>query len=346
MKIRLGGIGDTPTTPIEGRKMNKEKLFRKAALDRLSSPEQLHTLMRVTDAKAWLALVGCALIVVTAIVWGSTGKVQTKVAASGILLGGGGLSELTAEGDGELTAITVEAGDLVKKDQVVARFAQPALVQQIETSKRRIEELDLDAKAGVLTMSQSSRRDRLKADVERFEKQLEENATLRSQQDGRVVEVRAMVGDHASAGKPIVVVERTGEHTGLEALLYFDSHVGKGLRPGMTIEIVPSVVRKERSGVLLGRVRAVEQYPSTRIGMMGALHNEQLVDAFLQAAGGAPIAVRAEILTDPSTPSGYHWSSGAGPEVTLTSGTQCTGAVITRTHRPIALVFPALDYGG
>jgi HlyD family secretion protein len=105
-------------------------------------------------------------------------------------------------------------------------------------------------------------------------------------------------------------------------------------------------VRKERHGVLLGRVRSVEAYPSTRAGMMGALRNEHLVEGFIQSAGGVPIAVRADLLPDKATPSGYRWSSGSGPEVTLTSGTQCAAAVITRTHRPIALVFPALDYGG
>src|SRR5215213_4649350 len=96
-------------------KTKSDKLFRKAALDRLSSPEQLHTLMRVTNAKGWLALVGCALVIATGITWGVLGRVQTKVGASGILLGGGGLSEILADGDGELTAIEVKAGDLVKK---------------------------------------------------------------------------------------------------------------------------------------------------------------------------------------------------------------------------------------
>ncbi len=80
--------------------------------------------------------------------------------------------------------------------------------------------------------------------------------------------------------------------------------------------------------------------------MMGALRNDQLVDSFIQEAGGAPIAVRAELITDGSTPSGYRWSSGKGPDVNLTSGTRCAGAVITRAQRPIALVFPALDSDG
>src|SRR6187399_2567538 len=35
---------------------DKEKLFRKIALERLSSPEQLDSLMRVITPKAWLAL--------------------------------------------------------------------------------------------------------------------------------------------------------------------------------------------------------------------------------------------------------------------------------------------------
>ncbi len=324
-------------------KTKAEKLFRKAALDRLSSPEQLHTLMRVTNAKGWLALVGCALVIVTAILWGALGTVQSKVAAHGILLGGAGLSELTAVGEGDLVSIDVKVGDTVKKGQVIAKIAQPQLEAQIQTSKRRLEELVSDAN---LSPSQQARRDRLKTDIQALEKQLADNAEIESSVDGKVVEVRAMVGEHVGAGRPIVAVEvSSGGHDELEALLYFDSHTGKSLKPGMTIEIMPSVVRKERHGVLLGRVRSVESYPSTRAGMMGALRNEQLVESFIQSAGGAPIAVRAELLPDKSTPSGYRWSSGAGPDVTLTSGTQCAGAVITRTHRPIALVFPALDYG-
>lgn len=326
--------------------MKENKLFRKAALDRLSSPEQLHTLMRVTNAKGWLALVGCAVIIVTAIVWGTLGTVQTKVAANGILLGGGGITELVAEGEGELTSVDVATGDEVKKGQVVARVAQPALLAQIASSERRVEELDQEAAAGTLTASLSGRRDRLKTDLERLRKLAEEGARVVSNVDGRVVELRASAGERVSPGKPIVALERTGEGAELEALLYFDAHVGKSLKPGMVVELVPSVVRKERYGVLLGKVRSVEHYPSTRAGMMGALHNDQLVESFLQSAGGAPIAVRAEILHDKNTPSGYRWSSGAGPSVTLTSGTQCVGAVVTRSHRPIALVFPALDQGG
>lgn len=326
--------------------MKEKQLFRKAALDRLSSPEQLHSLMRVTNAKGWLALAGCALIIGTAVLWGIVGSVQTKVAGSGLLVGGGGITELDSEGEGEITSVDVAAGDAVKKGQVVARIAQPAVTGQITSLERRIEELNEDADAGVLAPSRSARRERLQAELEKLRKQAVEGSKVVSNVDGRVVEIRAVAGERISPGKPVVAIEREGEGSELEALVYFDSHVGKALKTGMKIEIVPSVVRKERDGFLVGTVRSVDHYPSTRAGMMGALRNEQLVDAFIQEAGGAPIAVRARIVVDKTTPSGFRWSSGSGPSIALSSGTRCTAAVITRTQRPIALVFPALDNGG
>lgn len=316
-------------------------------LDDLRSPDQLHGLMRVTDMKGWLGLVACAALIVASIAWGVVGRVQTRVVASGILLPAGGLVEIGASGDGELTSIDVAVGDFVHKDQVVARIAQPALKQQIETARRRLDELEAANPDGGAP-SGTGRRERMRADLDRLEKQFADNAAVESSVEGRVVELRANNGEHVHMGKPLIVVERGVEGappgSDLEALLYFDSNIGKALRPGMMIEVSPSVVSRSRYGVVLGRVKSVEQYPSTRLGMMGALRNEQLVDSFIQAANGAPIAVRAELVHDAKAVSGYRWSDGAGPDIRLTSGTRCTGAVITRTHRPIALVFPALDY--
>lgn len=324
--------------------MTTKGIYRKAALERLKSPEQLDSLMRVTDAKGWLALVGCAVIIGATLVWGVLGTLQTKVTASGILLSGTGLTELSAQGEGQITWLEVEAGAEVKKGQVIARIDQPALKEQISNVQTRLDGLTT-ADAGAVAEMQTRFRERLEGDLKRLKRQFDDNATIVSQVEGRVVEVRARVGSRVSAGSPIVALEASGGKQTLEALLYFDSHRGKLLKPGMPIEIVPSVVRKERYGVLLGKVRSVEDFPSTRLGMMGALRNEQLVDGFIQEAGGAPIAVRAELILD-STPSGYRWSSGRGPDVVLTSGTRCGAAVITRTQRPIALVFPALDSGG
>ena len=417
--------------------MQGNKVFRQAVLDRLASPEQLHTLMRVTDAKGWLALVGCALLLGTAVVWGFRGNIPTKLQASGILIYSGGLADVVAIGVGQITSLEVDVGDVVKKGQVIAQVAQPELKEQILGLRARVSELrqnyekakrsggrdvslrmaatgqaqenltlavqaqeqrtkeledrlekqtrlhekglvtsdaieatrDALRTARVSTQTMRADMDRLAVDnfsaqranesaltvetmqiqeterqIKLLEEKLQQNSQVVSTHEGRVVEVRAMTGDLIQPGTPIVSLERVGEKGGLEALLYVDSREGKILSPGMQVQIAPTIVRKERYGVMIGTVRAVESFPSTRQGMMRVLRNEELVKSFLAETAGTPIAVRAEITKEPKTPSGYRWSSGSGPDLVLTSGTRCIAQVTTRTQRPISLVLPVLDF--
>jgi HlyD family secretion protein len=418
--------------------MQENKVFRQTVIDRLASPEQLHTLMQVTDAQGWLALLGCALLLGTAVVWGVVGRVPTKVEASGILLYSGGLGDVVALGQGQISALEVEVGDVVTKGQVIAEVAQPALAEKIKATRARLEELKanlertksqggrdvglrmqasaeerkniesavsaaearthelqdrLDSQQrlydkGLVTkdaveatreslrsselaaQSMQSNMQRLVVDnfsaeranevaltgdvmqvqetqrqIDMLEEEFQQNSHVVSTYKGRVIEVRSMVGDVVEPGKPLVSLELTGDKASIEALLYVDSRQGKTLRPGMEVQLAPSIVKKERYGLLVGRVRTVESFPSTRQGMMRVLHNEQLVDAFLAETDGTPIGVRAELVDDPATPSGYRWTSGRGPDVELTSGTRCTGYVTTRTQRPVELVLPAFEFG-
>ena len=79
--------------------------------------------------------------------------------------------------------------------------------------------------------------------------------------------------------------------------------------------------------------------------MMRVLRNEQLVETLLAETAGAPIAVRAELVARPAAPSGYRWSSGRGPDVAADQRHALLAYVVTRTQRPLALVFPMLDSG-
>jgi Barrel-sandwich domain of CusB or HlyD membrane-fusion len=329
--------------------MADDKVFRQAVLDRLRSPEQLNTLMQVTDAKGWITLVACAVLVVTAVVWGVLGQIPTTVAATGILIHTGALGDLVAVGAGQIESVDVVAGNSIKKGQIVAKIAQPELEAQIVGLKAHLVDLtnehfdhksdagSPEAAAQSLAMLDTQR------EIQALEEKLVQTTNVTAAHSGRVVEVRVSAGDVVTAGMPLMTIEHTGRDAKLEALVYIDSAQGKIVKPGMTIELVPSIIALTRDGVLLGRVKTVDSFPSTREGVMQALHNEQLVDAFIKEAGGTPIAVHVELLTATDTPSGYQWSSGRGPDVALTSGTLCHGEVTTQTQRPIALVFPGVD---
>ncbi len=113
----------------------KAPVFRKVSLERLSSPEQLDQLMKVTDTKGWLILLALGVVLVTAVVWGFTGSIPQSVSGTGILVKSGGVFEVISLSSGRITDIAVSVGDEVTEGQVVARMAQPELSDQLRELK-------------------------------------------------------------------------------------------------------------------------------------------------------------------------------------------------------------------
>ncbi|MCX7895012.1 MAG: NHLP bacteriocin system secretion protein [Thermoanaerobaculum sp.] len=113
-------------------------LFRKKALERLSSPERLDELMRVTSPVGWLALAGLAFAIVAALLWGVLGRIAVKVDGKGILMRGGAVYEITSTLAGHVVAVAVEPGQLVRVGDVVLRLDQPELRVRYENTKEEL----------------------------------------------------------------------------------------------------------------------------------------------------------------------------------------------------------------
>ena len=130
-------------------------LFRQVALDRLSSPERLDSLMRVATPRAWAALVGLAVVVAAALAWGFFGSAPDTVDGSGILVRQGGLLALEAKAAGIVRDLGVRVGDTVARGQRLARVSQPELEQSLRQARRRVAELSAnrDLSTGLLHRS-------------------------------------------------------------------------------------------------------------------------------------------------------------------------------------------------
>src|SRR5271157_3031358 len=115
-------------------------IFRKTSLERLSSPEQLDTIMRVTGAKRWLALAGIFLILGVAILWGYAGTIDTKVSGSGVIVRTGTVLNVVTSGAGLVTSVNVNLGDRVKANQVVAEVSDPEKLERIRLARSALEE--------------------------------------------------------------------------------------------------------------------------------------------------------------------------------------------------------------
>ena len=119
-----------------------EGLFRKSALEKLSSPEQLDVTMQVTSPMGWITLGGVSILLIFATVWSVVGSIGIKVDGQGILIRGANVFEVTAGAQGRLTEVLVKPGDTVKVGQAVARMAQPELELKIENTKAQLVQME------------------------------------------------------------------------------------------------------------------------------------------------------------------------------------------------------------
>jgi hypothetical protein len=64
----------------------QKRLFRKVALDRLSSPEQLDALMQITSPRSWVALLAVGLVLAGIILWSLFGWIERTIRTEGFLI--------------------------------------------------------------------------------------------------------------------------------------------------------------------------------------------------------------------------------------------------------------------
>jgi hypothetical protein len=193
-------------------------MFRKAALDRLSSPEELDQLLRVTRPRSWVALLALGGLLVAGLLWGVFAVIPTPVSGQGVRLG----------------------------------------------------------------------------------------------------------GDEAD---PV-----------LHAVIFVTLEDGRRIEPGQAATIDLAAVRKEEFGFVRGTVRQVAEFPSDQHQMQQLLNSDAYAQAL--ATAGMLIAVQVDLRPDPTTPSGYAWSTGSGPPITMKPHMICAGMITIREQAPISLVIP------
>ncbi len=120
----------------------RKELFTKSALERLSSPEQLDVLMRVTDPKGWVALAAVGFLLFAAVIWGIFGRIPKTVDGQGILIRGGAVLDIESGTAGRVTEFLVESGDLVELGQVIATIGQGGQAMKIGNMEERLRELE------------------------------------------------------------------------------------------------------------------------------------------------------------------------------------------------------------
>ena len=386
--------------------MADDSLFRKAALDKLASPERLDVLMQVTSPKGWVALWAIAALLAGVVAWSILGTLPERIDGQGMLTGEGGLRQIRASGDGRLTTLNLAINQTVTPDQVVGEISavnldetvnsaqadynsqlqahQTALsAERIQISNIQIQRDRAQANVAKAQANLAQRKENLAAGIgtanqvraaeaevdgylkevasyesqiravseqgrmriinlQRLEQQVSSTkatvaarATISSTVSGKVVSISKQVGDLVSTGELIAEVESgTEEANTLEVVAFVSSQTGQRVQPGHPAQITVNGVPREEFGFLRGQVKSVSQYPESPATIARVMGDGRISEASYR--------VVIEPTPDPSTPTGYSWSTGQGPQTPISGGTGIAVAVEVDQRAPISMVLPVL----
>lgn len=88
-------------------------LYRKSALERMSNPDQLDKVLKVTSPMSWIALIGITLIIIVTLVWSIIGTIPETITAKGIVSAVVGSNSVYTEDAGKVVSLRVREGDEV-----------------------------------------------------------------------------------------------------------------------------------------------------------------------------------------------------------------------------------------
>ena len=112
-------------------------IFRQTAIERLSSPDRLDSMLKITTPLSWVGIAAAALLSAVVVVWSVVGSIPSTAAAPGFLVGAYGTNTLYSAAAGTVSSVLVERGDAVEEGTPVLELTDPAGRRVTLTSGQR-----------------------------------------------------------------------------------------------------------------------------------------------------------------------------------------------------------------
>lgn len=468
----------------------KNQIFRKEALEKVASPEQLDQLIKVTNPKRWFSLFALGSLVAVGSAWSVLGRIPIVVTGRGVLIYPSKVVTVQASNSGRIQALNVQVGDVVKKGQVIATIDQAELHQQLQLAREKLAQLRFQDQTAIQAQTQRSTLEKLaiqqqrqtlknsleivksltpelreqsqniikrerqnlqqrvqtlqelvpvyydrwqkrkglfkegaipqdtalqaeqeyknaqaqineaksqlnqlelrETDAERqymnnlnqineleaklkalesqqatqkeqdlatitnrkkeiqetirliaqLELQLQKNSQIISDYTGKILEITAKPGQLLEPGGGIGTIAAQELSAKLVNVAFLPVSEGKKIKPGMSLQITPSTVKREEFGGMEAKVTNISAFPVTQQGAVSLIGNPDILPGVMSQ--GPQLAVFTELQPDSSTFSGYRWSSSKGPELKITPGTTTSVRITVEERAPITFVLPIL----
>jgi HlyD family secretion protein len=139
----------------------RQGIFRKQALERMSSPERLDQLIQIVSPKDWFLLAILLTLGALLIAWCVWGQLPTTVSGQGIIIRPNKIMEIQSQAAGRLADFSLHTGDQVKKGELIGVIDESPIRRQVEDDRARLAVLEAeDRKQNSLQGQQARLQDR------------------------------------------------------------------------------------------------------------------------------------------------------------------------------------------
>ena len=100
-------------------------LYRKSALERLASPDQLDKVIRITSPLSWLALAAVTVVIAIVITWSCVDTIPETITANGMVVAPVGTNTVYTDITGTVSAVHVDVDSELYMDTPVMTITTP-----------------------------------------------------------------------------------------------------------------------------------------------------------------------------------------------------------------------------
>lgn len=299
------------------------ELFRKTALDTMSTPEQLDKQVKIMRPSAWIVFVAFIVAFITFIIWGVTYKISDGINMNGVVFTNNNIITNVAVRDCLVTDVLVSDGDYVQIGDIIAVVSNNELLDEIENCRHQISLLNKNS-------------EKYKSTTEFLDAMIESyvaSTIIKSNTDGYIQTIKS-TGSALVAGDTIATVMSDSGYN--EIVAYVPLQTANKLNLGMSAQISPSYAPREEYGYMTGVVTAVSDTPVSKESILAKMGTLSYVESILPEDTCVEVRIRLDF--NDNTSNGYNWSNKKGEDLYVGLGTQCSIIIIADEYLPVEML--------
>ena len=299
------------------------ELFRKTALDSMSTPEQLNKQVKIMRPSVWVIFIALVTALFTFIIWSFTYHITNGVNLSGVVFTNNNIISNTAERNCIVTDVLVNEGDYVEIGDIIAVVSNTELLEKIEDSRYELSLLDEKSKEYALLFGQ----------IEKLTDTYVASTVIKSSASGYVQSVKS-TGTALESGDTISAIMTDSGYN--EVTAYVPMQTARSLELGMIAQVSPSYAAREEYGYMTGVITSISDTPVSEESILARMGTLSYVEGILPE--GSYVEVRIRLDLDENSANSYKWSNSKGETLSVELGTQCSIIVVISEYLPIQML--------